>query len=41
VAISVVAIAVPVGTAAAILLNSLQAKARSFASIDPKTVTFP
>jgi spermidine/putrescine transport system permease protein len=30
VAISVVAIAVPVGTAAAILLNSLQAKARSF-----------
>jgi spermidine/putrescine transport system permease protein len=30
VAIAVVAIAVPVGTAAAILLNSLQAKARSF-----------
>jgi spermidine/putrescine transport system permease protein len=30
VAISVVAISVPVGTAAAILLNSLQAKARSF-----------
>jgi spermidine/putrescine transport system permease protein len=30
VAISVVALAIPIGTAAAILLNSLQAKARSF-----------